>query len=111
MPKVYVTQEVPTANYHPAEKYGDVVFLCTTEVSGATASLHNVKLINSIRERLKLFNPADDFIAPSGSPIISCIAMAIVREKGSKFTFLKWNNRDFAYTPINVDLLGEDNVY
>ena len=111
MPKVYVTQEVATANYHPAEKFGDVVFLCTTEVSGASASLHNVKLVNSIRERFKEYNPATDFLAPSGSPIISMIVMAIAREKGSQFNFLKWNNRDFVYTPILVDTLGEDHVY
>lgn len=111
MPKVYVTQEVATANYNPAEKYGDVVFLCTTEVSGSSGSLHNAKLIHNIRERFKDFDPDVDYIAPSGSPIISCIVMAIACEKGNIFNFLKWNNRDFAYTPVRINVKGEGNVY
>jgi hypothetical protein len=111
MPKVYVTQEVATANYNPAEKFGDVVFLCTAEISGSSGSLHNAKLVNSIRDRFKDYDPAVDFIAPSGSPIISCIVMAIAHEKGTTFNFLKWNNRDYTYTPIKVDIEGDGNVY
>lgn len=111
MPKVYVTQEVHTANYKSAEKYGDIVFLCTTEVSQAAGSLHNVKLVNNIRERFKNYDPLVDFIAPSGSPVISCIVMAIAREKGSTFNFLKWNNREHDYTPVTINVEGDQYVY
>ncbi len=110
MPTVYVTQEVAVANYRPAEKFGDVVFLCASEVSGSMSSIHNVKLINNIRDRFTRFDPAEDYIAPSGSPIIACIVMALAREKGTTFNFLKWNNRDHSYTPIRIDLMGERDV-
>ncbi len=111
MPKVYVTQEVPTANYKTAEKYGDIVFLCTTEISQAAGSLHNVKLVNNIRERFKKFDPLIDYIAPSGSPVITCIVMAIAREKGSTFNFLKWNNREHDYAPVTINVEGDNYVY
>ncbi len=110
MPKVYVTQEVAIANYQPAEKYGDVVFLCASEISGYSGSLHNAKLVNNIRERFRHFNPDEDYITPSGSPIIACIVMALAREKGTAFNFLKWNNRDHTYTPIKIDLEGGRDV-
>lgn len=36
--------------------------------------------------------------------------MALAREKGTTFNFLKWNNRDHSYTPIRIDLMGERDV-
>lgn len=104
MPKVYVTQEVAYADYQQAERYGEVVFLCTSEVSNITGSLHNRKLLNVIRERFREYNPDTDYIAPSGSPIVSCIVMALAREKGSVFNFLKWSNRDRQYSQVTFDL-------
>jgi hypothetical protein len=104
MPKVYVTQEVQHADYQQAEKFGEVVFLCTSEVSNISGSLHNRKLLNVIRERFKNFDPIDDYIAPSGSPIIACLVMALAREKGTVFNFLKWSNRDREYSQVTFDL-------
>lgn len=111
MPKIYVTQEVPTANYKTAERFGDIIFLCTSEISQAAGSLHNIKLVNNIRERFKNYNPAVDFIAPSGSPIITCIVMAIAREKGKTFNFLKWNNREHDYSAVTINIEGDQYVY
>lgn len=104
MPKVYVTQEVQYADYQQAEKFGEVVFLCTSEVSSISGSLHNKKLLNIIRDRFKNYDPIDDYIAPSGSPIITCLVMALAREKGTVFNFLKWSNRDRQYSQVTFDL-------
>jgi hypothetical protein len=104
MPKVYVTQEVSYADYQQAERFGEVVFLCTSEVSNITGSLHNKKLLNVIRERFRAYDPEVDYIAPSGSPIITCLVMAFAREKGTTFNFLKWSNRDRQYSQVTFDL-------
>ena len=109
--KVYVTQEVITANYGPAEDWGEVVFLSVSEVSNVPNSLHNAKLVHSIRERLREFEPSIDFIAPSGSPVITGVVFAILRERTSKFNILKWNSRDGRYTCIKIDIQGEERVY
>lgn len=110
-PKVYVTHEVSTAHYAPAEEWGDVVFLSVAEISGVPNSLHNRKLIAAIRDRFKDFNPARDYIAPSGSPIITGIVFAIAREKTTVFNVLKWNSRDSAYTNARIDISGNTHVY
>lgn len=109
--KVFVTQEVTTANYGPAEDWGDVTFLSASEVSNVTNSLHNVKLVQSIRDRLQGFNPETDYIAPSGSPVITGLVFAVIREKTTKFNVLKWNARDGAYSLIKIDIAGERRVY
>ena len=110
-PKVYVTQEVMTANYMDVERFGEPVFLSTSEVSNVPDSLHNRKLVASIRSRFAAYNPEVDFIAPSGSPIVAGLVFAIAGEKGKTFNVLKWNNRDRQYTPIRISIEETSNVY
>lgn len=111
MPKVFVTQEVTTANYSDIERFGEPVFLSASEVSNVPDSLHNQKLVGLIRERFAEYDPALDFIAPSGSPIIAGLVFALAREKGDTFNVLKWNNRDRIYTPIRIGVKGVTGVY
>ena len=109
-PKVYVTQEVVTANYSDIERFGAPVFLCTSEMSDVTNSRHNERLVGLIRARFRGFNPDTDFIAPSGSPIISGMVFAMARETGDTFNVLKWNNRDQRYTAIRIGVQGTPGV-
>ena len=111
MPKVFVTQEVVTADYVDIERFGEPVFLSTSEVSNVPDSLHNKKLVSFIRNRFADFNPQTDFIAPSGSPVIVGLVFAMAREKGTTFNILKWNNRDRQYTPIRISIEGNQSVY
>jgi hypothetical protein len=108
--KVYVTQEVPFADYTDLERFGDPVFLSASEVSHVADSLHNRKLVGMIRDRFAHYQPDVDFIAPSGSPIISGLVFALAREKSERFMVLKWNNRDRKYTPIRIGVQGEAGV-
>lgn len=111
MPKVFVTQEVTTANYSDIERFGEPVFLSASEVSNVPDSLHNQKLVGLIRERFHEYDPGVDFIAPSGSPIIAGLVFALAREKGDTFNVLKWNNRDRVYTAIRIGVKGVTGVY
>lgn len=110
-PKVYVTQEVLTAKYVSAEHWGDVVFLSVAEISNVPNSLHNRKLVAAIRDRMAAYDPEVDYIAPSGSPIITGIVFAIAREKSPVFNVLKWNSRDQTYTAAKIDVSGDKYVY
>lgn len=110
-PKIFITQEVMTANYSDIERFGDPVFLSTSEVSNVPDSLHNRKLVAFIRSRFADYNPERDFIAPSGSPIVAGLVFAMAREKGTTFNVLKWNNRDRQYTPIRISVEGTRDVY
>ena len=105
-PKVYITQEVTTANYSDIERFGDPIFLAASEVSNVPDSLHNQKLVGLIRERFADYDPKRDYIAPSGSPILAGLVCAMARERGESFNFLKWNNRDRQYTAIRIGIKG-----
>ena len=111
MAKVFITQEVTTANYSDVERFGEPVFLSASEVSNVPDSLHNQKLVGLIRERFNEYDPGVDFIAPSGSPIIAGLVFALAREKGDTFNVLKWNNRDRIYTAIRIGVKGVTGAY
>jgi len=106
MSKVYVTQEVFSADYSDAQRYGDVVFLTASEVSMASQSLHNVKLVEQIRRGLHRYDPEVDHVAPSGSPIITGLVFAILSEKTHRFNVLKWNGRDQCYAAVTISTKG-----
>ncbi len=110
-PKVFITQEVASANYQDIERFGDAVFLTASEVSNVPDSLHNQKLVGLIRERFAEYRPGVDFLAPSGSPIITGLVFALARERGDVFNVLKWNNRDRQYTPVRIGLKGVTGVH
>lgn len=109
-PRVYITQEVQTANYGPAEGFGEVTFITASELSHLRNSAHNRKLIALIREKLRDFHPNVDFIAPSGSPIITGLVFAVLREKTERFQVLKWNARDQMYVPLFIDIEETEHV-
>jgi hypothetical protein len=59
-----------------------------------------------MRRKLESFNPALDYLAPSGSPIISGIAFMLLEAQRVKYPVrvLRWSNRDRVYQPIHVSL-------
>ena len=100
MPNVWVTQENPSFNYLPAEEYGEVNFITAQDFSPMANSLTNVAVINSIRDALTRFNADEDFILPSGSPVVSAAVFMAVGRITKKARVLKWSNRDQNYIPI-----------
>lgn len=105
--RVFVTQEVTTANYTDLDRWGEPVFLTASEVSNVRTSVHNSKLVLIIKSKLATFNPDRDYIAPSGSPIITGIVFAVLAAMGiTKFPILKWNNRDRVYTLVMIDIVN-----
>ena len=103
--RVFVTQESAQLNYSPAEEFGDVHFLTRHDLSPVANSLANQALVDELRQKLQSFDPALDYLAPSGSPIVSGIAFALLHERGVRpIRVLRWSNRDRMYVPITINL-------
>lgn len=103
-PRVYITQESPRFNYTPAERFGEVRFLTANDISPIANSLLNAQTIAAVRTQLSDFNADIDYLAPSGSPIITGIAMAILHERFDNFRVLRWSNVDREYVVVSVSL-------
>lgn len=104
MATVYVTQENPKLNYAPAEEYGEIVFLTRDDLNPIKNSLHNQAVIKQVEQRLIGFNPQEDYIVISGSPMITALVFMLIREVSNKVNILKWSNRDCVYQKITFSI-------
>ncbi len=109
MNMVYVTQEQPRLNYGPAEMFGDVRFLTEHDLSNIDGSLVNRSIVADIKSKLSGFDPSADYLAPSGSPLVTGIAMMILNKvpavkTAGFFNALRWSNRDRAYEKVRIEL-------
>lgn len=107
--KVYVTNENPVLDYHSAEDFGELVFMTRADFAEHPASLHNVELVRSIRQNLKRFVAARDYVVITGSPIVSAAVFMILREKAGTIKILRWSNRDQSYLPVSINIEDKEN--
>ena len=113
-PRVFVTQESSQLNYSHAEEFGEVVFLTRDEVSPVPGSLVNTAICEELGRKLADFDFDNDFLAPSGSPVVSGLAFLALGRRielmhendvpPRKLCVLRWSNRDRVYQPISITL-------
>ena len=101
MPQVFITHESLNFNYTQAEKFGEICFLTGSDLSVHENSPSNRTITNRIRKILIDFTETD-YLLPSGSPLITGLAMAILHERFNRIQVLKWSNQSHTYTPMVV---------
>lgn len=107
MTKVYVTQET-NHDFTKAEQYGEVVFLTRDDLNNIKSSLQNDKVLADIKTKLRGFNPDEDWLVITGSPYISAAVFLILGHlKVYAPKILRWDNRDFRYVPMQIELRRE----
>jgi hypothetical protein len=106
MSKVYVTQETEH-DFTKAEAHGEIVFLTRQDLNNIKGSLHNTSVINEITAKLKNFDGREDWLVIAGSPYISTLVFLMLgARKPRELRILRWDNRDFLYVPLILDLRG-----
>jgi len=102
--KVFVTQERRDIDYAKAEEYGDIEFLSDKTIWPTSSDKFKRDVIKNIASKLKIFNPAEDFIVTTGSPInITLVALQLQYFfPNTEIRYLIWSNRDNRYTPISI---------
>jgi hypothetical protein len=107
MTRVFVIQETDH-DFTEAEKFGPVTFLSVDrkdDLNNVHPSEHNQRLVAHLRQQLREFNPQEDWIVITGSPYITAVVFALCGLAGDrKLRMLRWDNRDFRYLPLIVDL-------
>lgn len=108
MSKIFVTQENPLFDYSSLDSFGDVRFVTLNDFTAAPNSLYNIDLMNSIESAMSGFDPDKDFLAPSGSPLITAACVAYLVKRGvTRIVVLRWTNRDRNYQQITLDFGGK----
>jgi hypothetical protein len=106
-PVVWVTQETDV-DFSEAERYGEVKFLTANDFNNTRSSIKNQFLLMSLRKQLTEFEPENDWIVITGSPIVSCAVFAILGwMRHPLVRILRWDNRDLVYRPHYLELNKE----
>jgi hypothetical protein len=97
--KVYVVQDDGRKNLVPAMKFGDLVVLSGRDMpvfadTGPT--------VNSLKTKLKDFDPENDWLLMTGDPILIGTITAIIAKRYNKVRCLKWDKQNLDYLPIIV---------
>ena len=108
MSKVYLVQEIPVdretgqprVDITPALQYGEIVIM---HKRLAQMQFSPGPLIIEIKEKLKDFNPEEDYILNYGDPNIIQAVGSILAIKYKKYKTLKYDRRQKSYYPIEMD--------
>lgn len=107
MARVFVTQET-RYDFTRAEEFGEVVFLSVggnDDFHNAYPSGHNDRMVGHLRRQLRDFDPNDDWVVITGSPYITAVVFMLLGRMGlSRIRILRWDNRDYRYLPLVLDL-------
>lgn len=105
--RVFVTQE-SDYDFSKAEAYGELVFLSHQDLNNIKGSLHNEDVLQRIRGKLIAFNPEQDWLVITGSPYVTAATFMILGAKRVRTVkVLRWDNRDFVYRPLYIELPKE----
>lgn len=99
-PVVWVIQEGQN-DYSPAEDYGVVQFVTTSDMrstSGSSQSAYAIRDIKSFKEKYK---PGIDYIVPVGNPIV--VSLIVMSLPDGNHNFLKWDGRRANYVPFSLN--------
>lgn len=107
MKKVYVTQETEH-QFSDAERFGEVVFLTKDDLTNNRNSLWNEGMMANLARQLRRFDPEQDSIVIAGSPYVAAaVFMLLGHLKHQEVRVLRWDNRDYKYIPMFIQLRRE----
>ena len=98
MAKVYAIQEANNKNMLSATNFGDLEFLLPPQ---SNLMFSTEKTLNSIKSGLDGFTE-DDYLLLIGDPVSIGIATHYATKKTGVVKFLKWDNREYTYFPVEV---------
>lgn len=104
MATVWITQEIPKFSYSAASEYGRIRFVTKKDFVVAEDSIINREISDEIATELKEFDHDNDYLAPAGSPIVAMVVAAVLGRGGRTLRMLKWDNRDYKYVPMTVEV-------
>jgi len=103
MSKVFITQENKN-NFSSAKSYGDISFIVSSDFNVHQAdSDNNIKTINRIKRLADMYNPKEDYIIPTGDPIIIGIVFFKLLSKHGVINCLKYDRQTKDYNLVKID--------
>jgi hypothetical protein len=98
MAKVYAIQEATNKNMLSATNFGELEFLLPPQTN---LMFSTDKSVRDIRSGLENFTE-EDYLLLIGDPVSIGIATHYAAKKTDVVKFLKWDNREYTYFPVEV---------
>ena len=98
MAKVYAIQEATNKNMLSATNFGELEFLLPPQTN---LMFFTEKTLNTIKSGLDDFTE-EDYLLLIGDPVSIGIATHYAAKKTDVVKFLKWDNREYTYFPVEV---------
>lgn len=95
---VWFTFKDSRRDYSAADRFGESIVVFSNpgrNYNGNAAIDHARRAMANMRE--------DDYIVPSGDPVLSVIVAAVAIERFGRANLLRWDNRTFKYDVVSVD--------
>lgn len=99
-PRVFVVQENPNLNYAPAEKFGDVYFMTSTEFSPMKNSPRNANILEHVELAMGAYDSETDYLLLSGNPIVMGYVFHLAMVKAKEVRVLWWSRDDRKYNEV-----------
>jgi hypothetical protein len=103
-PVVYVVQQDERRNLLPAERYGTLEFLLPQGTNIMFNAVDHVARIRAAFAKNGGFHPSDSLLLIGDPAAIALAAMLAAEETGGEVQVLKWDNREFRYYPVTLDI-------
>ena len=105
MSEVYRTRGQAKYDYAPAAAFGDLVTVADRVYSFAPGNAVNGPIVGGIATCAREFNPAEDFVLPSGSAIMTALFFVALAARGvDRVRVLMWATADGMYSASYVDM-------
>jgi hypothetical protein len=103
---VWVTGERQGFNYTAAERYGEITFITSRDLTMPMHAPGNQLIRSAINEAVMKFDPETDYLLLSGSPVIAGLAIGkiIARHDPKYIRVVKWDNRIEDYDVLDVEV-------
>lgn len=106
-PFVFITQE-SNHDYRQAEEFGELKFLSLSgrdDFNNVRNGEHNRRLMAHLRAELREFDESKDYVVLTGSPYVNAaVSLILGHKRVRQIQYLRWDNRDFVYIPLNLEL-------
>lgn len=103
MATVFLSHEVPSLDFRPAEKFGDLV---TIFPPGAGQVTFSPQTALGLARRILSRMTRDDYLVLVGDPVMIGLCVAVAAELVGRVKLLRWDKRTLSYFPVEVDFVA-----
>ena len=99
-PRVWVTVDDGSKNFHPALKFGQITIFTRVDVS---VFINTAEWMDDLATWVSGFDYEQDFLLLTGDPVLISAVSACIALISPRYCVLKWDRQERIYSPVWLD--------